>query len=164
MVVPAMLLLIYAALHDLAARTVPNWVSGAIVVLGLGTRLFDHNLLPALAAALLLFLFLFAIWIAGLMGGGDVKLWVASSLLIPPYWQMELMFLAYVMLLGGVWAVFYLLLSLVTPKPAAIRKGTLLRRVLKVEQWRINRRAPLPYACAISGGALILLLPYTFQS
>ena len=156
-------LLIYAALHDIAVRTVPNWVSGLLLLFGAGLRLFDHDLLPALGAALIVFVLLFLIWAAGLMGGGDVKLWAASALLIPPSWRMELLFMANVMLLGGGLAILYLLLSLIVRRPAASRAGSYARRFLRTECWRIKRRAPLPYACAIAGGTLAVLLPHTLQ-
>ena len=157
-------LLIYAAFHDLAVRTVPNWVSALLLVLGASIRMLDHDLLPALGAGIVLFLLLFVIWAAGLMGGGDVKLWAASALLVPPSWRMEFMFLANVMLLGGGLAVLYLLLSLVVRRPAASRAGSYPRRFLRAELWRIRRRAPLPYACAIAGGSLAVLLPHILQS
>lgn len=160
----AALLLLYAALHDIAVRTVPNWVSAILLLSGTGLRLLDHNLLPALGAALILFVLLFVIWTAGLMGGGDVKLWAAAALLIPPSWQAELMFVADVMLLGGLLAIFYLLLSLVVRRPTASRSGSYPSRFLRAELWRIRRRAPLPYACAIAGGALAVLLPHSLQS
>jgi prepilin peptidase CpaA len=38
----------------------------------------------------------------------------------------------------------------------------LVRRVLRAEAWRINRRGPLPYAFAIAGGAILTLLPISF--
>ncbi len=160
----AALLLIYAALHDLAVRTVPNWISALLLVLGASARGFDHDLLPALGAALVLFFLLFAIWAAGLMGGGDVKLWAASALLIPPSWRMELMFFANVVLLGGGLAIMYLLLSLVVRPPASPRADGYPRRFLRAELWRIRRRAPLPYACAIAGGTLAVLLPQILQT
>ncbi len=160
----AVVSLVYAALHDLAVRTVPNWVSALLLVFGAGIRLIDHDLLHALGAALVLFLMLFVIWVAGLMGGGDVKLWAASALLIPPSWRAEFMFVANVMLLGGGLAILYLLLSVVVRRPAASCAGSYPRRFLRAELWRIRRRAPLPYACAIAGGTLAVLLPQILQS
>lgn len=160
----AVVLLIYAALHDIAVRTVPNWVSGLLLLLGAGIRVSGHDLLPALGAALILFLLLFVIWAAGLMGGGDVKLWAASALLIPPSWRAEFMFVANVMLLGGGLAVLYLLLSLAVRRPVVSRSGSYPGRFLRAELWRIRRRAPLPYACAIAGGTLAVLLPHILQS
>ena len=160
----ALALLLFAALHDLAVRTVPNYVAASLLLIGAVIRTFEHDLFPALAAALVMFLLLFGLWVAGLMGGGDVKLWAASVLLIPPSVRLESAFLANVVILGGVLAILYLLLPLVISKPAASRAGSFFRRFLRAERWRIKRRAPLPYACAIAGGAFAVLLPQILKS
>jgi prepilin peptidase CpaA len=159
----AAVLLVYAALHDIAARTVPNWLPLCLLVLGCGARLTDHSLLAGAAVALVTFVVLFGLWLSGAMGGGDVKLWAATVLLIPPLLQPELGFLFHVLLLGGALAILYLLLRLWVPRPRVSRQGGLLRRIVRVEAWRIGRRAPLPYACAIAGGALATLLPLSFS-
>ncbi|WP_298225266.1 prepilin peptidase [Acidocella sp.] len=155
----ALVLLVYAALHDLAVRTVPNSVAALLLIVGAALRGFEHNLLPALAFAVGLFLLLFAVWIAGLMGGGDVKLWGASVLLVSPSINAEFRYFADVVLFGGALALLYLLLSLAVPKPMASKAGSYLKRFFRVELWRIRRRAPLPYACAIAGGAFAVLVP-----
>ena len=159
----AAVLLVYAALHDIAARTVPNWLPLCLLMLGCGARLADHSLLAGVAVTLVTFVVLFGLWLGGAMGGGDVKLWAATALLIPPLLQPELGFLLRVLLLGGALAILYLLLRVCVPRPRASRQGGLLRRVARVEAWRIGRRAPLPYACAIAGGALASLLPLSFS-
>lgn len=160
----ALAMLAFAAFHDVAGRTVPNCAPALLLMVGASLRVIDHNLLPALAVALVAFLPLFAIWVAGLMGGGDVKLWAASVLLIPPSPRMELRFFADVVVLGGLLAVLYLLLPLVVRKPTASTAGSRLSRVLRVECWRIKRCAPLPYACAIASGAFAVLLPQILKS
>ena len=163
--VPAACLLGYAALHDLAVRTVPNWLPALLLLLGICARLLDHNLLTGLVVAAVAFAVLFCIWAAGAMGGGDVKLWAATVLLVPPAWQLQFAFFVDVVLAGGVLAMIYLGLSLVVPRPrgvpAPVAGGQInrLRRFLRVEQWRIGRRGPLPYACAIAAGAIAALLP-----
>ncbi len=156
-------LLVYAALHDIAARTVPNWLPACLLVLGVAVRLADHSLLTGAAVALVTFVVLLVIWLGGAMGGGDVKLWAATALLIPPLLQSELNFVFRVVLFGGALAILYLLLRLLVLKPRASRHGNRLRRILRTEAWRIGRRAPLPYACAIAGGALVTLLPLSFS-
>jgi prepilin peptidase CpaA len=160
--VPALALLVYAALHDLAVRTVPNWLSAVVLALGVCARLADHSLLAGLGAAMVAFIILFGIWVAGAMGGGDVKLWAATVLLVPPCWRPQLMFFLDVVMFGGLLAIIYLALSLFVPKPRASRAGSHASRFLRAELWRIGRRGPLPYACAISGGALFVLLPHVF--
>jgi len=159
----AALLLVYAALHDIAARTVPNWLPLCLAALGCGARLADHSLLAGAMVALVTFGVLFGLWLAGAMGGGDVKLWAATALMIPPFLRPQLGFLFNVLLLGGALAILYLLLRVCVPRPRASRRGTLLRRIVRAEAWRIGRRAPLPYACAIAGGALATLLPLSFS-
>jgi prepilin peptidase CpaA len=155
----ASVLLVYAALHDIAARTVPNWLPLCLMLLGCGARLTDHSLLAGVAVALATFVALFGLWLAGTMGGGDVKLWAATALLIPPLLQPELAFLFRVLLFGGALAILYLLLRFCVPRPRASRQGNRLRRIVRAEAWRIGRHAPLPYACAIAAGALATLLP-----
>jgi prepilin peptidase CpaA len=156
-------LLVYAALHDLAVRTVPNWLSALLLLIGLCVRLQDHSLMMGLVIAGATFLVLFIIWLLGGMGGGDVKLWAATALLIPPLMQPELAFFLRVVVFGGVLAIVYLSLCRLVPRPRASNQGGLLRRVLRAEAWRIGRRAPLPYACAIAGGAIVTLLPLSLQ-
>jgi prepilin peptidase CpaA len=161
--IPVLLLLVYAALHDLAVRTVPNWLPVTLLILGVCVRLLDHSLLAALCVAAIAFVFLFVIWVAGVMGGGDVKLWAATVLLIPPAVAPELSFFLDVLLFGGALALVYLALSFVVPKPRSSRGGGRLQRFLRAEMWRIGRRAPLPYACAIAGGAIAAILPHQLQ-
>jgi prepilin peptidase CpaA len=153
-------LLVYAAWHDLAARTVPNWLPLALVLDGCCVRVSDHSLLAGLLVAGITFAVLFVIWLVGAMGGGDVKLWAATVLLVPPLLQTELNFFLRVVVFGGVLAVVYLTLHFLLPKPKpsrSLNSRDLLGRVLRAEAWRIGRRAPLPYACAIAGGALVTL-------
>jgi prepilin peptidase CpaA len=156
-------LLVYAAFHDLAARTVPNWLPATLLLIGVCARLLDHSLLNAAIVAAVTFVILFVIWMFGAMGGGDVKLWAATVLLIPPMLQPELAFFLRVVVFGGVLALVYLALCLLVPKRLPSRPTRLLLRVLRAEVWRIGRRAPLPYACAIATGAIVTLLPLSFQ-
>jgi prepilin peptidase CpaA len=152
-------LLICAALHDLAVRTVPNLLSAIIMCLGLSLRLIDHSLLEGLVVACSCFVVLVLVWRARLIGGGDVKLWSATVLLIPPHWQAEFSFFYRVLLGGGVLAVLYLALRFVIQQPRPSRSGSLLKRAMRAEAWRICRRGPLPYAFAIASGAILSLLP-----
>ena len=151
--VAATILLVAAALHDLAFRTVPNWLSVAVLGIGVVRAGFDHRLLYSLTSAALLFIAAALCWRRGLMGGGDVKLLAASAALLPVGGWGE--FLLLVALCGGVLAVIYLVLQHLIRTPSRARPWSLLGRVLKAERWRVARRGPLPYASAIAAGALL---------
>ncbi len=151
-------LLIYAALHDMAARTVPNWVSVALLAPGVALQIYAHSLGISLVIACGYFCFLYLLWLAGVMGAGDVKLWTAASLLVPARMQPQLEFILTVTLTGGGLAIAYLLLRYLVPCPAPSKAGTLLLRCFRVEAWRINRQTALPYAVSISAGAVMMLV------
>ncbi len=105
-------LLVWVAIGDFRTRTIPNWLNGAIALLGVSTWFTTGmSLWPDVAAQLALatgilvvFAFLFA---KGMMGGGDVKLLAALALWFP---IMEMMRLLIIMsLCGGVLTLGYLL-------------------------------------------------------
>jgi prepilin peptidase CpaA len=147
--------LLYAALHDIAARTVPNTVPAILLMLGLLLRLLGHTLLPGLSWAFGIFVFAAICWWRGWMGGGDAKLLPASALMLPPLLCPT--FIASVSLAGGVLAMVYLILSALARRarpPVAVRSTALWRRALTAEHWRLLRGVPLPYATAIAAGFL----------
>jgi prepilin peptidase CpaA len=154
--VPAGLALVAAALHDIAARTIPNGLSLAIACAGLLARATANELLPGLVAAGLVFLLGWAAWRCRVMGGGDVKLLAACTLLASPAAVPGLVLA--VALAGGVLALAYLGLRPVVPAPALARPGTLGARAWRAEAWRIRRRGPLPYGVAIALGTFFTLL------
>ena len=149
-------MLIYAALHDVASRTIPNTVSVVLAVLGLGLRLLDHRPVSGLLAGLATFLFAAWLWRRGWLGGGDVKLLGATAIVVPP--QDVLALLSAIALSGSALAVLYLLLRCLVPAPSHHRPAAMLIRLMRAEQWRIRRHGPLPYASAIAAGACFTLL------
>ncbi len=153
----AALLLLLAALHDLATRTVPNWVACLLAAVGLGLRLIEGGALAGVALAASVFLGAGLFWLRGALGGADVKLGAAASLCLPPASVGP--FLLAMSLAGGVLAVIYLALSCVVPRPAPGRPRNWLARVAKAEAWRMHRRGPLPYAVAIAAGGLHAFVP-----
>jgi prepilin peptidase CpaA len=153
--------LVFAACHDFAFRTVPNAASVALLVLGLALRMLDGSLgylgwSVLIAAIVLVITFFF--WRMGWMGGGDVKLLTAAAFFVPPTLQSEASLISGTALAGGVLALIYLSASAVVRRPTGARPQGFLPRVLRCEQWRVSRRGPLPYAAAIAVGGVIATL------
>jgi prepilin peptidase CpaA len=154
-------LLAYAALCDLASRTIPDGVSILLLLAGVVLQAVQGDLPVALMAAGLTFAVCAAIWLLGLLGGGDVKLMAASMLVVPAHETLD--FAVLVPLSGGVLAVIYLLLGGMMRAPGR-RQGPLpfWRRAVRAEQWRIARRGPLPYGVAIAVSAITLFFTRVF--
>lgn len=148
-------LLLAAALHDSAFRTVPNAVPAALAALGLALRAAAGDLVAGLAAAAAVFAMLLFCWHRGWLGGGDVKLAAAAALLVPPPLVPSLLLAT--ALAGGLLAALYLAASRLVPPPPPGRPAGLLARAWRCERWRLHRRGPLPYAAAIAAGALATL-------
>lgn len=150
-------LLVGAAAHDLATRTVPNWVSVAISAAGVLIRLMSGDLTMGVAFAAAVFTGAALLWRFNLMGGADAKLLGAVALVASPAGIPSVLVLT--ALCGGVLALTYLLLSHVVGRPAPGRRRTILGRLAKAELWRLSRRGPLPYATAIAAGSVVTLSP-----
>jgi prepilin peptidase CpaA len=148
-------LLIGAALHDLAFRTIPNGIPFAICAIALVLRYNQGSLPEGALVACIVFVASFLIWRRGLLGGGDVKLISAASLSIAPAMALDLLFC--IALAGGALALIYIVLRRLAPPPAHVKPARLASRILRVEQWRIRRGGPLPYASAIAAGTIFVL-------
>jgi prepilin peptidase CpaA len=152
------ILLVAAALHDVAARTIPNWVSLALCGLGVLLRCMDHTLVFGLSLGLVVFAVATFCWKRGWMGGGDVKLLAAAAIFVPPLHVGDM--LVAVTLTGGFVGLIYLvgrtLLSRQAPSATA-RPRQLIARIVRVERRRLRRGGPLPYASAIAAGTLLVI-------
>jgi prepilin peptidase CpaA len=152
-------LLLFAAVHDVIARTIPDLVPLGILTSALALNLLSGSiLLPLAATAAVAAVTLLLYWLR-LMGGGDVKLLVAVAFLLPPD-DVPKAALA-IALAGGLLALLFLALrprlSGRRAAPAG-RAAPLLRRALAAELWRIRRGGPLPYAVAICAGTLFTMI------
>lgn len=145
-----------AALHDVAARTVPNWMAAALALLGLALQALNGHLIAGLIAGLVVFVVSAFCWRRGWMGGGDVKLLGAAAIIVPAGHVVQ--FIVAVTLTGAVLAILYLLARRVISAPATKRPAHLIARAIRAERWRINRGGPLPYALAIAAGFIIVTL------
>ncbi len=153
-------LLVAAALHDVAARTIPNWVSLALFALGVLLRVLDgsRSLLEGLSLGLAVFVFAVFCWRRGWLGGGDVKLLAAAAIFVPPAHVGDM--LIAVTFCGGAVGLVYLfgrLLSHGRPPRAGVRPRGLLARIVRIERRRLSRGGPLPYASAIAAGTILIV-------
>lgn len=152
-------LLLFAAVHDIIARTIPDFVPLGILAAALVLNLIAGSILLPLAVAAAVAVVTALLYWLRLMGGGDVKLFVAVAFLLPPA-DVPPALLA-TAIAGGVLAGLFLALR---PRlrgrrmvPAG-RSAPLARRALAAELWRIRRGGPLPYAVAISAGTLFTMI------
>ena len=153
--VVASVLLIGAATQDVVARTVSDRSTALLASIGMVLRYRDGWLVATTCISILVFLTALACWSRGWLGGGDVKLLAAVMLLVPPPLQTTVLFV--MAMAGGVLSIIFLItrqwLQVKSgPKPAAF-----VRRVVRIELWRLGRGGPIPYAVAIAAGALSAL-------
>ena len=149
-------LLAYAALHDVGFRTVPNYVSLALLALGLLLRLMQHDLPWGLGCGAAVFAATYVFWRMGWMGGADVKLLGSAAVVVAPAAVPTL--LVGTSLAGGVLALVYVIGSRLVPSPHHALAGTgLIRRAARCELRRLSRRGPLPYAAAIAAGGWLAI-------
>lgn len=153
----ALLLVAAAAIRDLIARTIPNGWCGTIALAGLALRAIDGTMLHAALLALALFLLLFACWRSRLLGGADVKLLTACALAVPPVRIGPLLFDT--AMAGLLLGLIFLLARRRIPRPRAAAPQGVLARAWRIEQWRLHRGGPLPYAVAIALGFGLALIP-----
>jgi len=149
-------LVLAASLHDVAARTIPNGVSVALAAVGAGGAFLTGHALPSLVLGAGVFGIATLCWRRGWLGGGDVKLLGAAALALSP--ASVPAFLATVAIGGGFLAALYLILRRIVPGPGPSKPRALLARFARAEQWRLQRRGSLPYACAIAAGFLFVTL------
>ena len=158
--------LVLSAAADLKHRIIPNelvvLVAASGLALSLGSRP-EEAWINLLAAALVFFgLGLFAHY--ELIGGGDVKLISAATLLVPPA-QIGLL-LSQIAIAGGVLGCLYLTARHAlkrVPVPQSDRaeighSGSGLARLVRNERARIIAGEPMPYALAVSGGVASYLI------
>jgi Flp pilus assembly protein protease CpaA len=149
------ILLLYAALNDVAARLIPNRVCLALAALGLidaSLTTAPLALVQALAITAGLFLILLVMHARRLIGGGDVKLLVAAAIGLSFTGVVDL--LTRIALVSLLLASVHLLMRVLPyPKLAPVGSSS-VRRVYAIERWRNLRHAPLPYGVAIAFGAI----------
>ena len=145
------LLLVIAAMHDVATLTIPNWISGLLFVsfpaLGFVFGMPVGQIGISFVVGFGFLLGGMSLFAMGWLGGGDAKLIAATALWFG--WPAALTFLVYTMLAGG--AATLLLLS--------FRRMPVSQPVLSLSWARRlhSTNNALPYGVAIAVGGLIAL-------
>ncbi|WP_419728291.1 A24 family peptidase [Lichenicola sp.] len=151
--------LLNAAATDIAMRMVSNRVCLALGLDGVAMQTVAHHLSGSLLAMLAVFVPAVICWRHGFMGGGDAKLFAASALLVRP---LEVPFLILAIAIAGgalglaYWTMMQLLARRPTTSAVMIRTANPIRRILRIERYRIGSGFSLPYAVAISLGTLYM--------
>ncbi len=150
---------------DLKDRQIPNELVAAVAAVGLvhGLALRPGQVWLSLLVALGVFCGLGILSHYRIIGGGDLKLISAVTLLVPPERVGQL--LIEIALAGGVLGCIYLLAGYALRRPSATPSGVPelagpeagIALVIRTERDRIAAGGPLPYALAILGGAVIYL-------
>jgi prepilin peptidase CpaA len=161
----SLLALAGSAATDLRARIVPNEFALLIALCGLGLALRSGTgqFWIAIVAALSVFSVLGILAHYNMLGGGDVKLIAATSLLVQP--DRVPLLLAEIALAGGVLSCVYLAGGLVLRRwpslyripPGAAQPGP-FGKWLRREKSRIARGYPMPYALAVLGGVAVHII------
>lgn len=145
------LLLVIAAMCDVATMTIPNWISGVLTVsflaLGFAFGMPAGQIGISLAVGTGFLFAGMAFFALGWLGGGDAKLIAATALWFG--WPAALTFTVYVMLAGGV-ATLLLLTFRRVPVPQPALSLSWIERLHSADE-------SLPYGVAIAAGGLFAL-------
>jgi prepilin peptidase CpaA len=144
------LLLIVAAISDLATMKIPNRISlllvGGFVVAALLAGLPAQQILTSIAGAVIVFAAGFACFAFGWMGGGDVKLAAAAALWLGLGHHLDYLLLAAI---GGGLLTLALLVIRRIPLPATALRWDWAARLH-------DRKTGIPYGVALAGAALLV--------
>ena len=155
-----------AAWSDLRTRRIPNWITVPGAALGVGLHAYYgglHGALASLAGAGLGLGIFIALYMAGGMGAGDVKLFGAVGALVGP----QALILVFVLtgLLGGI-AAAALAASRGRLRETLERTGEVLLNWGRLSRQDARGGTPaagpdplrLPYGAVIAGGTLVSLM------
>ena len=156
----------FAATTDLAARRIPNWITAPGALLALALHAYYggwRGALAAVAGAALGFGIFLALYVAGGMGAGDVKLFAAVGAFTGP--QPLLLVFVLTGLLGGCAAVV-MALARGRLRQTLSNTGRILASAGALRFGEVRRSSALdapgalrlPYGAVIAGGTLLGLL------
>jgi prepilin peptidase CpaA len=154
--------LLIGSVWDIAKRRIPNVLTGAVALLGVAAQLVDRggwSAASGLGAAVVSVALLWRPWMAGGLGGGDVKM--ASAVAIWVGLGGMIRYALAVAAAGGVVAlVMYFFFSRKSVRQDVKTNLTLaaLQQTLPTVEARAEGRPSVPYGLAIAAGAAFALL------
>lgn len=166
----SLILLAVSARTDLRDRIIPNKLVAAVAAIGLAQCLVARPGLVwlSLLAGLVVFSGLSLVAHYKIIGGGDMKLISAATLLVPPDRVGQL--LIEIALAGGVLSCIYLATHYWLKSQRALLSSAMAvdpqsghAPMIETERARIAAGDPLPYALAVLGGIIIYIAREFFQ-
>jgi len=153
--------LVTGAAWDIAKRRIPNVVTGAAALAGVVVQLVDRGglaLLSGLAASVVSIALLWRPWVAGGIGGGDVKMAGAAAIWVGL--EGLIRYALAVAAAGGVVALIMYVLSrkAVRQEVRTNLKLAALQQSLPPVEIQKPGRPSVPYGLAIAAGAAFALL------
>jgi prepilin peptidase CpaA len=153
--------LMVGSVWDIARRRIPNVVTGAAALAGVGLQLVDRgwlSMLSGLAAAIVSIALLYRPWMAGGIGGGDVKMAAAVAIWVGLGGLIR--YALAVAAAGGIVALIMYVLSRKAVREEVRTNLTLavLQQTMPSVEIRKSGRASVPYGLAIAAGAAFALL------
>lgn len=144
---------IYAAISDLTTFTIPNWISGALVI-GFGAyALLRWNGIPLTMHVILgaaTFLICIVFWKLGWLGGGDVKFLGATAL-----WMGPQNIVPFMLVLAVAGAAFAFLLMWVRKWNLSIQASQLPAAIKNLIAKAENQACPYGFPTAIAALAMV---------
>jgi prepilin peptidase CpaA len=145
-----------ASFYDVRARRIPNWLTGSVALAAIGLHALDGLQAVAVSLAVMLLLTVAGtlVYARGGIGGGDIKLAIATSGMLS--YPLCVPFLLYTALGGGLLAVLFLIFR-ADSRPSLSRITLIASGAGSVAATRTT----LPYALAFAFGAIVVALSQT---
>ena len=142
-----------ASFYDVRARRIPNWLTGSVALAALGLHTLDGFAAAAVSLAVMLVLTVAGtlVYARGGIGGGDVKLAIATSGMLS--YPLCVPFLLYTAIGGGLLAVLFLIFR-ADSRPSLSR----ITLIAAGAGGLAATRTTLPYALAFAFGAVVVAL------
>lgn len=159
-----------AAYVDILFRKIPNFIPVIIIYIGIILRIAIFLIVPipakqivySCAFSIFFFAILYIMWQRDLLGGGDVKLCFALSLIVLPSVNMQIVFILNCLICGGVLAIIYLFFKWVLFYVECITltkfRYSKFFKWIKLEKYRFSKNTGIPYTVSLFVGSAVSII------